>query len=88
MTDLIENFELSRVRGALLRWVMKTFGAADPDGKAPYDMQLSFLGHRRNVRAAAEQMIRWAPERIVIAHGRCYEAQAVAELQRAFRWVL
>jgi hypothetical protein len=88
LTDLIENFELSRVRGALLRWLIKTFGAADPDGKAPFDMQLSFLGKRRNVRAAAELMIKWAPERIVIAHGRCYEAQTVEELRRAFRWVL
>jgi hypothetical protein len=88
LTDIIENFEPSRIRGGFLRWVMKVFGAADPDGKAPYDMQLSFLGHRRNVRAAAELMIRWAPERIVIAHGRCYEAQAVPELKRAFRWVL
>jgi len=88
LTDLIENFEPARVRGALLRWLMKTFGVADPDGKAPFDMQLSFLGHRKNVRAAAELMMTWAPERIVIAHGRCYEAQALAELRRAFRWVL
>ncbi len=88
VTDIIENFEPSRIRRAVLRWVMKAFGAADPDGKAPYDMQLSFLGHRREVRAAAEMMIAWAPERIVIAHGRCYEADAVAELRRAFRWVL
>jgi len=88
LTDIVENFELSRVRGTVLRWLMKTFGAADPDGKAPFDMQLSFLGYHRNVREAAELMIKWAPERIVIAHGRCYEAQAVAELRRAFRWVL
>ena len=88
LTDIIENFEPARVRGALLRWLMRIFGAADPDGKAPFDMQLSFLGHRKNVRAAAELMIKWAPKRIVIAHGRCYETQAVAELRRAFRWVL
>lgn len=88
LTDLIENFEPSRVRSPLLRWVMRTFGAADPDGKAPLDMQWSFLGHRRQVRAAAERMIGWAPERIIIAHGRCYDANAVTELRRAFRWVL
>jgi len=88
LTDLIENFEPSRVRSQLLRWTMKAFGAADPDGKAPIDMQLSFYGSRRQVRAAAERMIDWEPERIVISHGRCYEAHAVAELRRAFRWVL
>jgi hypothetical protein len=47
LTDIIENFEPTRVRGPMLRWVMKTFGAADPDGQAPFDMQLSFIGHRR-----------------------------------------
>jgi hypothetical protein len=88
LTDIIENFEPTRVRGPVLRWVMKTFGAADPDGKAPFDMQLSFIGHRRQVRAAAEQMIAWSPEQIVIAHGRCYQSNAVEELRRAFRWVL
>ncbi len=88
LTDLIENFEPSRVRSTLLRWAMKAFGAADPDGKAPFDMQLSFLGHRSDVRTAARRMIAWAPERIVIAHGRCYDSGGVEELRRAFRWVL
>jgi hypothetical protein len=88
LTDLIENFEPERVRSKVYRWLLKTFGAADPDGKAPYDMQLSFLRHRKDVRAAVEQMIAWAPEQIVIAHGRCYDMDAVNELKRAFRWVL
>jgi hypothetical protein len=33
-------------------------------------------------------MVAWAPERIVLAHGRCYEADGTAELKRAFRWIL
>ena len=88
LTDLIENFEPSRVRKRWLRWAMKLFGAADPDGKAPYDMQLSFIGHRRTLRRAVKRMIAWEPERIIIAHGRWYDRDGVAELQRAFRWVL
>jgi hypothetical protein len=88
LTDLIENFEPSRVRSLLLRQTIKVFGAADPDGKAPLDMQWSFFGHRHKVRDAAERMIGWAPARIILAHGRCYDAHAVAELRRAFRWVL
>jgi hypothetical protein len=51
-------------------------------------MQLSFLGHRRALREAAHRMIDWAPERIILSHGRCYEANGVAELRRAFRWML
>jgi hypothetical protein len=57
-------------------------------GGAPIDLRLSFWRHRKAVRAAARAMIGWAPERIVIAHGRCSEKDAVRALQRAFRWVL
>lgn len=88
LTDLIENFEPERARNRVLRWVLRLSGAADPDGKAPFDMQLSFLRHRKALRAAVERMIAWNPERILIAHGRWYERDAVAELRRAFRWVL
>jgi hypothetical protein len=31
-------------------------------------------------------MLAWAPERIVVAHGRCYLQDATNELRRAFRW--
>jgi hypothetical protein len=88
VTDLIENFEPWRVRNPLLRWLLKLSGPVDPDGKAPFDMQWSFHGRRREVRAAAERMIAWAPERIVLAHGRCYASDGQAELRRAFRWAL
>jgi hypothetical protein len=40
------------------------------------------------VRTAAERMIAWNPERVIMAHGRWYDGNAVAELRRAFRWVL
>lgn len=88
LTDLIENFEPKRVRNPVLRWLVRVSGAADPDGKAPIDMQLSFLPHRRSVREAVARMLAWGPERIVLSHGRCYPANGEAELRRAFRWIL
>ncbi len=88
LTDLIENFEAERIRNWVYRWIIKISGAADPDGKAPIDMQLSFFRQRRAVRAAAHKMIAWEPERIIIAHGRWYDRNASAELRRTFRWVL
>jgi hypothetical protein len=87
LTDLIENFELSRVRGFWLRLLLRLGGAADPDGKAPFDMQFSFRHQRSAMRAAVDRMIAWQPERIVVAHGRCYLHDAQDELRRAFRWV-
>lgn len=88
LTDLIENFELPRIQSRVLRTVVRLAGAADPDGKAPIDMQWSFWRHRRTLRRAVQRMIEWAPERIVLAHGRCYDRDGTAELKRAFRWAL
>ena len=85
---LIENFEPRRVRNPFLRWLMQVTGAADPDGKAPIDMQLSFIGRRSELRKAAERMLGWAPEKIILSHGRCYDTNGAAELKRAFRWIL
>jgi hypothetical protein len=51
-------------------------------------MQLSYFRQRKAVRAAAERMIDWNPARVIMTHGRWYHGNAVAELRRAFRWVL
>ena len=86
LTDLIENFELDRINRWWLRWLVWWAGAADPDGKAPLDMRLSFIGRHPQVRGAVARMIAWRPERIILAHGRIYEDSAINELRRAFRW--
>jgi Domain of unknown function (DUF4336) len=88
LTDLIENFEPRRVRRWWFRALLRLGGAADPDGKAPIDMRLSFLRHRRALRASVLRMLAWNPERVIIAHGRWYERDGATELRRAFRWVL
>lgn len=88
LTDLIENFELGRTRSRFYRLLLRLSGAADPDGKAPIDMQLTFWRHRKTLKVVAERMIAWGPERIIIAHGRWYEGNGPTELRRAFRWVL
>lgn len=87
LTDLIENFERQ-----YLPWWMRLFvrraKIADPDGQMPRDMRLTFWGREARLRAAVERMIGWAPERVILAHGRWYETDGAAELRRAFRWVL
>jgi hypothetical protein len=88
LTDLIENFEPERIRPWFLRQISRLGGVTDPDGRAPIDMRLSFWRHRAAVRRAAETMLAWNPERIILAHGRWYERNGTAELRRAFRWVL
>ncbi|MHA1544945.1 MAG: DUF4336 domain-containing protein [Alphaproteobacteria bacterium] len=87
LTDLIENFELSKVRSPIMRCLLKFAGNVDPDGKMPIDLRLSYCGRHPAIREGIQRMIAWAPERIILAHGRNYEIDATGELYRAFRWV-
>ncbi|WP_116131463.1 DUF4336 domain-containing protein [Tropicimonas sp. IMCC34043] len=87
LTDLIENFERAKV--AWWVWpLLRLAGNRDPDGKMPRDMAWTFRKGRKRLRAAVEQMIGWGPERVILAHGRWYETNGVAELRRAFRDLL
>ena len=62
-------------------------GAADPDGKAPMDLRLTFFGGKEAARASFERMVAWGPERVIMAHGRPYDREGTMELRRAFRWL-
>ena len=86
LADLIENFEPEKVGGAY-RWLVRLAGAADPDGKAPADLRLTFLGRKVEARASLERMLAWEPEKVIVAHGRWYERDGTKELRRAFRWL-
>lgn len=82
LTDLIENFE-PRKLGLVVR-LMTWLGGAN--GSMPRDMRLTY--ERQTLRAAVERMLGWAPERIIIAHGRWFERDGTNALERAFRWLL
>jgi len=87
LTDLIENFEADKVPAWFVP-VLWLVGIKDPDGKMPNDMRLTFRKNRHQARAAAEALLAWHPERVIMAHGRWYATGAEAELRRAFRWAL
>ena len=87
LTDLIENFETDRMAW-WQRPIVWVAGIADPDGKMPIDMAMSFSFRRRYLQRRIQQMIDWAPERVILAHGRWYDRDGVKELERAFRRVL
>lgn len=88
LADLIENFEPAHVRSWVYRLLLRIGGVAHPDGAMPRDMRLAFRRHRPQLKRAVEQMIAWEPARIILAHGRWYDRDCVAELRRAFRWLL
>jgi hypothetical protein len=86
LADLIENFEPEKL-GSVYGWLVRLAGVADPDGKAPLDLRLAFLGHKKEARSSFERMAAWEPEKVIIAHGRWYERDGSAQLRRAFRWL-
>ena len=86
LTDLIENFELNKVSPAM-GIVMRLGGIVHPDGQTPRDLRATFWGNKAQARIGFQQLLAWEPERIILAHGRCYEGNAIAELRRAFRWL-
>ena len=86
VTDLLQNFEASRVSDRLSRLLLTIGGAIGPGGGASVEIRLAALGRRDRVRAARDAMIGWDPARIVLAHGRGYDADVRAELRRAFGW--
>lgn len=86
LTDLIENFELNKVPWQY-RWLVRLAGNAEPDGKIPLDLRLTFSGNKAQARDCFQQLLAWNPQRIILAHGRWYEQNGTAELQRAFRWL-
>ena len=85
LTDLIENFERDRVKGRILRWLI---GLAGADGSTPFDLRMTFWPRRKAVRAAVAEIVSWAPERVVMAHGRPYASDGAAQLRRGLRWAV
>lgn len=87
LTDLIENFEPETL-GPLHRLVARAAGILAPDGRTPVAWRFSFLFGRTSARHCLERMLAWAPERVILAHGRCIERDGTAFLRRSFRLLL
>ena len=86
LTDLIENFEGPRT-APRWRWLLRLAGVLDPNGKAPADLRATFFGRKAIARACRDRMFAWNPDRVILAHGRYFETDGMAELRRAFRWL-
>ena len=87
LTDLIENFELEKMP-FWTRPLLKLGRVSHPDGRMPRDIAASFRPRRAHLRDLVETMIAWAPERVILAHGRWHERDGTNALRRAFRDVI
>jgi len=87
LADLIENFEAKMEKSLIMRIFMRLAGNLDPDGKLPIDLRMAYIGRHKQLKKAIDKVLAWSPDKVIIAHGRWYEANGVAELKRAFRWI-
>ena len=55
-----------------------------PPGQDFFGMRLPLLLKRRKARAALETIRSWQPKRIVLSHGRCFDANAGEVIGRIF----
>ena len=86
LTDLVVNLEAGKLPYAT-RAFARINGMLAPDGKGPLYLRASVLLNRRQAAAAARRMLDWAPERVIVAHGRWFEADGTARLARSLRWL-
>jgi hypothetical protein len=87
LTDLIVNLEAEKLPLAT-RLFATANGMLAPDGKAPAYLRLMLRMRGVEARDAVSRVIAWAPERVVIAHGRWFERDGAAAVRRGFRWLM
>ena len=83
LTDTIINLELNKLTEPW-RTATKLSGMYHPRGQIFFGMRLPLLLQRKKAKAAIRTIQSWRPERIVLSHGRCFDANANEVLGRIF----
>jgi hypothetical protein len=87
LTDTILNLELDKMTQPW-RFATRMTGMYYPRGQIFFGMRLPMLLQRRKARAAVRKILAWQPERITLAHGRCFESHGGEILRRVFAGAL
>ena len=87
LADTIMNFELVRMRQPY-RLIARLCGIYSPCGGISPDLRLALWPNRQEARLAYQRVLAWDPQRVVLSHGRCFEANGAAAIRRAFSWAL
>ena len=87
LTDLIVNLEPDKLPLAARAFAWAT-GTLAPDGKAPAYLRLVVKRRRAAARTAAGELVAYAPERVIFAHGRWFDREGAAQLRRSLNWLL
>ena len=81
LTDTIINIELDKISEPW-RTATKLTGMYHPYGQIFFGMRLPLLVQRRKAKAAIGKTRSWQPQRIVLSHGRCFDADADNVIRR------
>ncbi len=83
LTDTIINLELNKINEPW-RSAARLTGMYDPKGQIFFGMRLPLVLQRKRARAAIDKVLSWEPERIILSHGRCFDANGSQVLDRIF----
>ena len=81
LTDTIMNMDLDKLDEPW-RTATKLSGMCHPQGQIFFGMRLPLLVQKAKRRAAFRKIRSWRPDRIVLSHGRCFEANTDEVLRR------
>ncbi|MDF2972150.1 MAG: hypothetical protein K0R61_2600 [Microvirga sp.] len=87
LTDLIQNLEPEKLSLGT-RLFARLTGVDAPNGKAPAYLRFVVRLRQKEAKQAVSQLIAWNPERVVFSHGRWFDRDGTASLERAFAWLL
>ena len=83
LADTIINIELDKVTEPW-RTATKFTGMYHPYGQIFFGMRLPLLLQRQKAEAAIRKIHSWQPQRILLSHGRCFDADADKVIRRIF----
>jgi hypothetical protein len=83
LTDLLVNLEPQKLPPAT-RLFAKVNGMLAPNGGPPAYLRLMLRLKGAEAKAALARVVAWAPERVVIAHGRWFERDGAGVVRSAF----
>lgn len=84
LTDTIMNLELDKLDQPW-RACTRASGMYHPGGQIFFGMRLPLLLQRKRRKAAFAKIGSWRPRRVVLSHGRCFEAETDEVLRRLFK---
>jgi hypothetical protein len=83
LADTIINLELDKITEPW-RTATKLTGMYHPYGQIFFGMRLPLLLQRQKASATIKKIHSWQPQRIMLSHGRCFDADADKVIRRIF----